>query len=51
VLFRSTFEVARSRSSRPDQLFGLLERAGYQMPEDVEEPENVAIGGLRVAGS
>jgi len=47
-----TFDVARSRSSRPDQLFGLLERAGYQLPEEEEEPENLAMGGgLRVAGS
>jgi Tfp pilus assembly ATPase PilU len=45
------FEIARSRSSRPDQLLGLLERAGFDIPEEVEAPENLSIGGLRVAGS
>ena len=46
-----TFEVARSRSSRPDQLIGLLERAGFEVPEDEVEPEDFSVGGLRVAGS
>ena len=40
-----TQEVAMSRSSRPDQLMGLLQRVGLVAPE---EP---AAGGLRVAGS
>ncbi len=45
------FEVARSRSSRPDQLIGLLERAGFDIPVEVEVPENLSMSGLRVAGS
>ncbi|HLM93015.1 MAG TPA: type IV pilus twitching motility protein PilT [Gaiellaceae bacterium] len=39
-----TQEVAMSRSSRPDQLLGLLQRNGLATPES-------AAGGLRVAGS
>jgi twitching motility protein PilT len=39
-----TQEVALSRSSRPDQLLGLLQRAGLATPEP-------AAAGLRVAGS
>jgi hypothetical protein len=39
-----TQEVALSRSSRPDQLLGLLQRAGLA----TQEP---AAAGLRVAGS
>ena len=41
-----TQEVALGRSSRPDQLLGLLKRNGFA----VAEPE-AASGGLRVAGS
>jgi twitching motility protein PilT len=40
-----TLEVALSRSSRPEQLFSLLERAGFQVPE----PAAVATPSLRVA--
>jgi twitching motility protein PilT len=40
-----TQEVAMSRSSRPDQLLGLLKRNGIATPEAGEAP------GLRVAGS
>ncbi len=39
-----TQEVAMARSSRPDQLLGLLQRNGLAAPEP-------AAGGLRVAGS
>jgi twitching motility protein PilT len=39
-----TQEVAMSRSSRPDQLLGLLQRNGIATPDP-------AAGGLRVAGS
>jgi twitching motility protein PilT len=51
-----TLETALSRSSRPDQLFGLLERSGFDTGVhataglDQEEPGSLA-GGLRVAGS
>jgi twitching motility protein PilT len=52
-----TLEVGLSRSSRPQQLLGLLERAGVKvdLPPDLSEGESAAeapIGaGLRVAGS
>jgi twitching motility protein PilT len=39
-----TQETAVSRSSRPDQLLGLLQRTGLASPE-------APAGGLRVAGS
>ena len=41
-----TKDIALSRSSRPDQLLGLLERAGH-----VATAEPPSYGGLRVAGS
>jgi twitching motility protein PilT len=48
-----TLEMALTRSSRPQQLIGLLERAEFpvadHMPSD--EPEAPTFGGLRVAGS
>ena len=37
-------DMALSRSSRPDQLLGILQRAGIAGPE-------TSLGGLRVAGS
>jgi twitching motility protein PilT len=45
-----TVEVGLSRSSRPDQLRGLLERAGFDLgsPESEDRPP---LGGLRVAGA
>jgi twitching motility protein PilT len=45
-----TLEMALSRSSRPEQLHSLLERAGY---EGAGEPADIPpiAGGLRVAGS
>jgi twitching motility protein PilT len=53
-----TFEEGLSRSSRPDQLIGILERAGYQVPARVT-PVDVGVvdeaptasATLRVAGS
>jgi twitching motility protein PilT len=50
-----TLEIALSRSSRPEQLFGLLERSGFDIgelasAEAAEAPPPLA-GGLRVAGS
>jgi hypothetical protein len=48
-------ETGLSRSSRPAQLIGLLERNGFpvDVPSDLEEPGGDApLGaGLRVAGS
>src|SRR2546426_2962386 len=51
-----TKQVALSRSSRPAQLIGLLERAGFpvELPQDVDEPQQAEqqLGaGLRVAGA
>jgi hypothetical protein len=57
-----TKETGLSRSSRPEQLAGLLERAGFDDPDapSAEENPNGAaaspapdpvFGGLRVAGS
>ena len=45
-----TKEIALTRSSKPEQLLGLLERAGFQ---DDSAPASVAplAGGLRVAGA
>jgi hypothetical protein len=50
-------EVAFSRSSRPDQLAGILERAGVSDPlgiATIQQPLSVAAGlpdvGLRLAG-
>jgi twitching motility protein PilT len=50
------FEDGLSRSSRPGQLIGLLERSGFEveLPPDLSEPEqkDASLGaGLRVAGS
>ena len=48
-----TVDEALGRSSRPDQLMGLLERMGVEAPEATPEPEAFTPlgGGLRVAGS
>jgi twitching motility protein PilT len=47
-----TLDVALSRSSRPDQLFGLLERGGFDTGDHVvETPPAPLAGGLRVAGA
>ncbi len=51
-----SLEVGLSRSSRPQQLIGLLERAGFpvELPKDLGNPfgEDAPLaGGLRVAGS
>jgi twitching motility protein PilT len=45
-----TFEAAMSRTSKPEQLMGVLERAGFEQPEAQPEPA-FATGGLRIAGS
>ncbi len=50
------FEVGITRSSRPSQLIGLLERSGFpvELPPDLSEPpakESSLGAGLRVAGS
>jgi twitching motility protein PilT len=47
-----TVDVALSRSSRPDQLVGLLERSGFDLGS-IQSPEEAtpSLGGLRVAGS
>jgi twitching motility protein PilT len=49
------FEVGLTRSSRPAQLIGLLERAGFpvDLPPDLSKPldEQPLAAGLRVAGS
>jgi twitching motility protein PilT len=47
-----TIDIALSRSSRPDQLLGLLERSGFDLgtiagPEADQPP----LGGLRIAGA
>jgi twitching motility protein PilT len=46
-----TVEVALSRSSRPEQLLGLLERAGFDLGSLQPEEEQPSLGGLRVAGA
>jgi twitching motility protein PilT len=45
-------DLAMTRSSRPDQLLGLLERAGFELPgTSTAEAVPLGMGGLRVAGS
>jgi hypothetical protein len=44
-----TQETALARSSRPEQLLGLLERSGHF--EDEEAEDAAAASGLRLAGS
>ena len=50
-----SIDEAIGRSSRPDQLFGLLERMGFAQPEPAQPPAEEGFaplgGGLRVAGS
>ena len=51
-----TFEVGLTRSSRPQQLIGVLERAGFpvELPPDLNDPpsdQQPLAAGLRVAGS
>jgi twitching motility protein PilT len=45
-----TKELALSRSSRPEQLLGLLERAGFDEDEGMRQAGSM-VAGLRVAGS
>src|SRR4051812_17953429 len=55
LVIRGTIDLdlAVSRSSRPEQLLGLFERAGIDVPgpADDRQPEPYAVAGLRVAGS
>jgi hypothetical protein len=56
LVIRQTINVdlALTRSSRPEQLLGLLERAGFEMPDTSSNGADSAlhgVGGLRVAGS
>jgi twitching motility protein PilT len=56
LVIRQTINVdlALTRSSRPEQLLGLLERAGFDMPSTASNGADSAlhgVGGLRVAGS
>ncbi|MGZ4353146.1 MAG: type IV pilus twitching motility protein PilT [Gaiellaceae bacterium] len=46
-----TKELALSRSSRPEQLLGLLERAGFEDEPEDAAPAQAAAAGLRLAGS
>src|SRR5438067_1797732 len=46
-----TIDIALSRSSRPEQLLGLLERAGFDLSVLDPPEEETPFGGLRVAGS
>ena len=46
-----TKELALSRSSRPEQLLGLLERAGFEDEPEDAAPAQAAGGGLRLGGS
>jgi hypothetical protein len=41
-----TIDTALSRSSRPEQLFGLLERAGFDVGERNQDPDKPS---LRIA--
>jgi twitching motility protein PilT len=46
-----TLETALSRSSKTEQLYGLLERAGFAVDAAVAGSDEASFGGLRVAGS
>jgi twitching motility protein PilT len=46
-----TVETALSRTSRPDQLIGVLERKGYDLSSLQPPQEEKRLGGLRIAGS
>jgi hypothetical protein len=46
-----TLETALSRSSKTEQLFGLLERAGFDVAAAGAGSDEPSFGGLRVAGS
>jgi twitching motility protein PilT len=46
-----TLETALGRSSRREQLEGLLERAGFRMAGEDEPEAQPAVAGLRLAGS
>jgi twitching motility protein PilT len=46
-----TLETALSRSSKTEQLYGLLERAGFDVDALGAASDEASFGGLRVAGS
>jgi twitching motility protein PilT len=45
-----TLDDALTRSSRPEQLFGLLERVGFDVSTHASDPVAAPVGSLRVAG-
>jgi twitching motility protein PilT len=45
-----TLDDALTRSSRPEQLFGLLERVGFDVSTQTSDPVAAPVGSLRVAG-
>jgi twitching motility protein PilT len=45
-----TLDDALTRSSRPEQLFGLLERVGFDVSSHISDPVAAPVGSLRVAG-
>ena len=45
-----TLDDALTRSSRPEQLFGLLERVGFDVSSHTSDPVAAPVGSLRVAG-
>jgi len=46
-----TLETALGRSSKTEQLYGLLERAGFAVDPTLVSPPEPSLGSLRVAGS
>jgi Tfp pilus assembly ATPase PilU len=47
-----TLDDALTRSSRPEQLLGLLERVGFDVSSHTGNPETAPVAGtLRVAGA
>jgi twitching motility protein PilT len=46
-----TLETALARSSKTEQLYGLLERAGFAVDPALVTPPEQSLGSLRVAGS
>jgi Tfp pilus assembly ATPase PilU len=44
-----TVETALGRCSRPEQLIGLLERSGFELPESLTQTPGQQAAGLRIA--